>query len=51
MQEALARLSSRSKHVIADKSGHYIQRDQPELVIHFVRQVVEATRTLDRRPF
>jgi len=51
MQEALARLSSRSKHIIAEKSGHYIQRDQPELVIDSVRQVVEATRTSDRRQF
>ncbi len=51
MQEALARLSSRSKHIIADKSGHYIQRDQPELVIDSIRQVVEATRTTDRKQF
>ena len=51
MQKALARLSSRSKHIIAEKSGHYIQRDQPQLVIDSVRQVVEATRTSDRKPF
>jgi pimeloyl-ACP methyl ester carboxylesterase len=51
MQEALARLSSRSKHIIAEKSGHYIQRDQPQLVIDSVRQVVEATRTSDRKQF
>ena len=51
MQNALARLSSRSKHIIAEKSGHYIQRDQPQLVIDSVRQVVEATRTSDRKPF
>ena len=51
MQGALARLSSRSKHIIAEKSGHYIQRDQPELVIDSVRQVVEATRTSDRKHF
>jgi pimeloyl-ACP methyl ester carboxylesterase len=51
MQEALAHLSSRSKHIIADKSGHYIQRDQPELVIDSIRQVVEATRTTDRKQF
>jgi len=51
MQKALARLSSRSKHIIAEKSGHYIQRDQPELVIDSVRQVVEATRTSDRKQF
>ena len=51
MQEALASLSSRSKHVIAEKSGHYIQRDQPQLVIESIRQVVEATRTADRKQF
>jgi pimeloyl-ACP methyl ester carboxylesterase len=51
MQEALARLSSLSKHIIAEKSGHNIQRDQPELVIDSVRQVVDATRTSDRKRF
>jgi pimeloyl-ACP methyl ester carboxylesterase len=51
MQNALARLSSRSKHIIAEKSGHYIQRDQPELVIDAVRQVVESTRIQNRKPF
>lgn len=51
MQEALVRLSSRSKHIIAEKSGHYIQRDQPELVIDAIRQVVEATRIKDRKHF
>ena len=51
MQEALARLSSRTKHIIAEKSGHYIQRDQPQLVIDSVRHVVETTRASDRKPF
>lgn len=51
MQEALARLSSRSKHIMAEKSGHYIQRDQPQLVIDSVRQVVETTRASDTKPF
>ena len=51
MQKALARLSSRSKHIIAERSGHYIQMDQPEIVVDSVRQVVEATRASDRRPF
>ncbi len=51
MQEALARLSSKSNHIIAEKSGHYIQRDQPELVIDAIRQVVEATRTQNTKPF
>ncbi|MGH9908252.1 MAG: alpha/beta fold hydrolase [Pyrinomonadaceae bacterium] len=51
MQRALAGLSSRSKHIIAAKSGHYIQRDQPELVIDAIRQVVEATRSENRKSF
>jgi len=51
MQKALARLSSRSKHIIVEKSGHYIQRDQPQVVIDSVRQVAEATRTSDRKRF
>jgi pimeloyl-ACP methyl ester carboxylesterase len=51
MQKALAGLSSRSKHIIAAKSGHYIQRDQPELVIDAIRQVVEATRSENRKSF
>jgi pimeloyl-ACP methyl ester carboxylesterase len=51
MQGALASLSSRSKHIIAERSGHYIQRDQPKLVIDSIRQIVEATRTTDRKQF
>ena len=30
--------------IIAEKSGHFIQKDQPELVIDAVRRVVEAVR-------
>ncbi|MEK6287158.1 MAG: alpha/beta hydrolase [Acidobacteriota bacterium] len=44
LQEDLARRSSRSKHIFAEKSGHLIHRDQPELVIDSIRQVVEAAR-------
>ena len=51
LQEALASLSSKSKHIIAEKSGHYIQRDQSKLVIDSIRQVIEATRTTDRKQF
>jgi pimeloyl-ACP methyl ester carboxylesterase len=42
MQAELAALSSRGERVIAEQSGHYIQFDQPELVIEAIRQVVEA---------
>ena len=44
LQADLARRSSSGKQVIAEKSGHYIQFDQPDLVIDAIRQVVEATR-------
>jgi pimeloyl-ACP methyl ester carboxylesterase len=40
----LARLSPRGKRVLAEKSGHYIHVEQPELVIDAIREVVEASR-------
>jgi pimeloyl-ACP methyl ester carboxylesterase len=36
---ALARLSSSGRHVIADKAGHWIQLDDPALVITTIRDV------------
>jgi pimeloyl-ACP methyl ester carboxylesterase len=39
-QKQLARLSSSSKHVIAEKSDHYVQLDQPEIVVDVVRGLV-----------
>src|ERR1700689_4317734 len=41
MQEELAHLSTRSTHVIAKNSGHYIQLDRPDLVLEAVRHVVD----------
>jgi len=43
-QNELARLVPHARHVIATKSAHYIQLQQPELVIAASRQVVEAVR-------
>jgi len=42
MQAELAALSSRGERVIAEGSSHYVQFDQPELVIEAIRQVLEA---------
>jgi pimeloyl-ACP methyl ester carboxylesterase len=42
LQDELAALVPNSKHVIAKRSGHIIQQDQPELVVDAVRDVVEA---------
>src|SRR5262245_45739127 len=44
LQYDLVRLSSRSAHVYAEKSGRFIQLDEPELVIDAVRQLVVAAR-------
>ena len=33
-------LSPKSSHVIAEKSGHWIQNDQPELVIEAIRTII-----------
>jgi hypothetical protein len=43
-QHDLAQLLPGARHAIAEQSGHYIQQDQPELVIEAVRQVVESVR-------
>ena len=43
-QSELTALSSASTQIIADQSGHYIQLDQPDLVIGAIRQVVQATQ-------
>lgn len=44
MQAELAGLSTWGKRIIAEESGHYIQVDQPDLVIEAIREVVEAAR-------
>jgi pimeloyl-ACP methyl ester carboxylesterase len=45
--EALANLSSQGKHIVASKSGHWIQLDEPDLVVESIREVVESVH---RRP-
>ncbi len=44
MQCELAQQSSRGKRIVAEQSGHYIQLDQPELVISAIREVVETVQ-------
>ncbi len=51
MQKELARCSSRRKHMFAERSGHMIHHDQPEMVIDAIRQIVEATRLKDQKKF
>jgi len=40
----LTDLSRNSKLIVAEKSGHHIQLDEPELVVEAIRQVVESAR-------
>lgn len=44
LQAELARRSRNGKQIIIEKSGHYIQFEQPEIVIDSVRQVIESIR-------
>jgi pimeloyl-ACP methyl ester carboxylesterase len=43
-QSDLARLSTHGRHVIAERSGHDIHRDQPELIVDVIREMVEVVR-------
>jgi pimeloyl-ACP methyl ester carboxylesterase len=40
----LARMSRRGRHIIASKSGHHVQIDDPQLVVGMIREMVEARR-------
>jgi pimeloyl-ACP methyl ester carboxylesterase len=47
LQDELAALAPGARHVVASESGHYIQLQQPELVIEAIRQVVAGVRNPD----
>ena len=40
-QEALARLSTRGRHVVASNSGHWVPLDQPEVVIEEITRMLK----------
>ena len=42
-REALARRSPHGRHSIAAKSGHWIQLDEPNLVVETIREMVKLT--------
>ena len=44
LQKELVGRSSRGKQIMAENSGHNIHRDQPELVIEAIRQVIEEAK-------
>jgi pimeloyl-ACP methyl ester carboxylesterase len=41
-QTALAALSTRGRHVIAEKSGHWIPLDEPEVVSDAIKDVLSS---------
>jgi hypothetical protein len=43
-QDALTTLAPNARHKIATQSSHYIQVQEPQLVIDAIRQVVDAVR-------
>ena len=43
-QDGLATLAPNAKHKTATKSSHYIQAQEPQLVVDAIKQVVEAVR-------
>jgi len=44
LQRELAALSTRGRQIVATRSGHGIQSDQPELVIESLRELVRQVR-------
>ncbi len=47
-QEDLAKRSTRGEFRLAERSGHFIQWDQPEMVIQAIRDVIRTRRWLAR---
>ena len=48
-QERLAKLVPNAKHVTSTNSGHEIHKEQPQLVLDAIREVVEAVRNPSSR--
>jgi hypothetical protein len=47
-QESLASLFPDGEHITNTNSGHYVQLEQPRLVIDSIRAVVDSVRTSNR---
>jgi pimeloyl-ACP methyl ester carboxylesterase len=43
-REAMSRRSPRGRHIVARKSGHWIQLDEPELVVEAIREMIGLVR-------
>ncbi len=47
--QALAQTSFRGRHIVAAKSGHWIQFDEPTVVVEAIRDLVDAARQPGRQ--
>jgi pimeloyl-ACP methyl ester carboxylesterase len=44
LHKEIAGMSSRGRRIVAEKSGHMIHHEQPDLVVEAIRQVIEQVR-------
>lgn len=49
LQRELMSRSPKGRQVTAEKSGHFIHQDQPELVINAIRQIIKEAGFMDNR--
>jgi len=50
LQTKMLKTFPHARQIIAEGSGHYVQYDQPELVIDAIRELTLAARVSDERP-
>ncbi|HLJ51411.1 MAG TPA: alpha/beta hydrolase [Bryobacteraceae bacterium] len=46
-EDEAERMSSCARHIVAANSGHWVQLDEPEIVVEAVRELATANRALD----
>jgi pimeloyl-ACP methyl ester carboxylesterase len=39
----IAGLSTRGEHIVAERSGHWVQLDRPDVVVEVVRRVIAVS--------
>ena len=49
-QRRLATLSASGRHIVARRSGHWVQFDEPELVVEAIRTILNADARSRRQP-
>ncbi|MCQ6557667.1 hypothetical protein NNL21_03040 [Paenibacillus mendelii] len=45
LQRNQMKLSSRSTFIVAENSGHYVQRDEPEIVVQVIQNLIGEERS------